>query len=344
MPCNQDSVVEEYLKRLGVSAEDAERIFSLQDIKTLKNVFPARVSVRTALKWYVDLAGPPKKSTLRAFAHCCTDSGQKEDLLRILRVNPESQKEFAKLCHKLRNMYGFLCQFNSAKVPLSFFLELMPPLTPRYYSISSDLLMTPSMVSATVAVVEGGLCTTMLSQLKVGDRVPVYVRKSSFHLPLRAKERPIVMIGPGTGVAPFVGFIHRRRAWQQKKATLGEAILFFGCRKRDEDHIYADLCAAALQDGILSDLDVAYSREQTKKVYVQHHVANRARELWELIDKKGANIYICGDAKHMAKDVEEALVNMLQTHAQMSVQCAKEYLSKLETEDRFLKDVWSSTL
>ncbi|EPY19516.1 NADPH-ferrihemoprotein reductase [Strigomonas culicis] len=222
LPCNPDSLVDAYLSALGVSKEEADRVFSLQDKKTMKNVFPARVSVRTALKWYMDLAGPPKKSTLRAFAHCCTDPAQKEELLRVLRVNPESQKEFTKLCGKLRTIHGFLRKFDSAKVPLSFFVELMPRVSPRYFSISSDLLHTPTTVGVTVAIVDDGLCTTMLKNMKPGDRVPVFVRKSTFHLPLRYKDRPVVMIGPGTGVAPFIGFVQRRRAWKEKRTPCWE--------------------------------------------------------------------------------------------------------------------------
>lgn len=344
LPCNEDRVVDDYLKILDVPPQEATKVFSLQDIKTLKNVFPARVSVRTALKWYTDLTGPPKKSTLRAFAHCCQDPKEKEELLSILRVSPEAQKAFTKLCAQLRTMHGFLRKFSSAKVPLAFFLELMPRIIPRYYSISSDLLADGGAVGITVAIVDGGLCTTMLRDLKEGDRIPVFVRKSSFHLPLRHKERPIVMIGPGTGVAPFIGFIQRRRAWQQKNATLGEAILFFGCRRHSEDYIYEELYSAALQDGILSLVDVAFSRDQAEKVYVQHRIAARADEVWDLIHKKGGNLYICGDAKRMAKDVEAELLHIAMKQGGMREDEAKEYFKRLEGEERLLKDVWSSTL
>lgn len=342
LPCNKDSVVEDYLKILGVSDEDAAKVFSLQDIKTLKNVFPARVSVRSALKWYVDLAGHPKKSTLRAFAHCCEDPKDKEELLRLLRVGPEAQKDFSKLCGKLRTMHGFLRKYASAKVPLAFFFELMPRITPRYFSISSDLLADDASIGITAAVMEGGLCTTMLADLKEGDRVPVFVRSSTFHLPLRDKDRPAIMIGPGTGVAPLIGFLHRRRAWQQKGNAIGKAILFFGCRKESEDFIYEDLCTAALRDGVISSLDVAFSRDQPEKVYVQHRIAARAAELWDLIENRKANVYICGDAKHMAKDVEQELTKIVMQQGGLSEEAAKEYLAKLESSDRYLKDVWSS--
>lgn len=343
LPCNTDELVQQYLTLLGVSDEEANRVFSLQDKKTMKNIFPARVTARTALKWYIDLAGQPKKSTLRAFAHCCTDPAQKQELLAILRVGAESQKEFSKLSSKLRTMYGFLRKYNSAKVPLSFFMELMPRITPRYFSISSDLLATPKSVSITVAVVEGGLCTNMLHQMSVGDRVPIFIRKSTFHLPLRQKERPVVMIGPGTGVAPFIGFLDRRRAWQQKGAEIGPAILFFGCRHHAEDHIYEEFCNAALHDGVLSSLDVAYSRDQAEKIYVQHRLKDRAAEVWQLL-QAGGYVYVCGDAKYMAKDVDAELKRIAEVEGEMGSKEAVEYIKNLEENERYLKDVWSSSL
>ncbi|KAG5500449.1 hypothetical protein JKF63_03542 [Porcisia hertigi] len=343
LPCNSDEVVAQYLHALSISDEEASRVFSLQDKKTLKNVFPARVSVRTALKWYIDLAGPPKKSTLRAFAHSCSDPAQKEELLRILRVGPEAQKEFSKLCGKLRNVHGFLRKFDTAKVPLSLFLELMPRIVPRYYSIATDLLATSTSVGTAVAILDGGLCTSMLAKLQVGDQVPVFVRKSHFHLPLRDKKRPVVMIGAGTGVAPFIGFIARRGVWMQKGAELGKAMLFFGCRRHDEDHIFEEYCTKALHEGHLSVLDVAYSRDQSEKVYVQHRMKERAAEIWEML-ASGANIYVCGDAKRMAKDVEAELKRIVEVNGNMSRDEATEYIKNMETEERYLKDVWSSTL
>ncbi|KPI88857.1 putative p450 reductase [Leptomonas seymouri] len=343
LPCNSDEVVAQYLNLLEVSDEDACRVFSLQDNKTLKNVFPARVTPRTALKWYIDLTGVPKKSTLRAFAHCCTNPSQKEALLRILRVNPEAQSEFARLCKQLRTIAGFLRHFDSAKVPLAFFLELMPRITPRYYSISSDILSTPNSVGTTVGIVDGGLCTSMLANMKIGDKVPVFVRKSTFHLPLRHKERPIIMVGPGTGVAPFIGFLERRRAWQQKGATLGKAILFFGCRRHAEDHIFEEYCKQALEDGVLSVLDTAYSRDQAHKIYVQHRLKERAAEVWEML-ASGANVYVCGDAKFMAKDVDAEMRRIVATQGKKSPEAAEEFMKTMESEERYLKDVWSSTL
>nr|AGN32968.1 P450 reductase [Trypanosoma rangeli] len=341
LPHNTDAMVDAYLQILGLSGEDASQVFSLQD-KTGKNVFPARVTVRTALKWYIDLAGHPKKSTLRAFAHFAKDPAEKEALLKLLLLEPQSMKEFAKLSAKLWNIHGFLRKYRSISLPLEFFLEMMPRIAPRYFSISSDLLSHPHSVSITAAIIQGGLCTGMLREMPCGEKIPVFVRKSKFHLPLRAKERPIVMIGPGTGVAPLIGFLHRRNAWKKRGNELGKAMLFFGCRRKDEDHIYSDFMRECLTNGTLSVLDVAYSREQEAKVYVQHRVRTREDEIWEIL-RDGGNLYLCGDAKYMAKDVEEALVEIVQKKAPMSEEEAKAYFVKLHENDHYLKDVWSSS-
>lgn len=338
LPQNPASVVDDYLRILGV--EDPERVVSLQD-KNFKNSFPARVTIRTVFTWYLDLCGVPKKSTLRGFAFYCEDPAEKEELLRLLRVNPESQEQFKKLLHKLRTVFGFLRKFKSCRVPLGHFLELMPRMTPRYFSISSDQLRTPKELHITVAVVEGGVCTTMLAQSDVGTRIPVFVRKSNFHLPLRHKTKPVVMIGPGTGVAPLIGFCHRRIAWKAKGNEIGDALLFFGCRRRDEDFLYREFLEGCLDDRIITSLDVAFSREQHDKVYVQHRIAARAEELWALV-QQGAYIYICGDAKHMAKDVDATLLRIFSEQGGLSPADAEALIEKMTKEEKLLKDVWSA--
>ena len=341
LPCNSDDVVDQYLSLLNIDSETAGKIVSLRDDR-FKNVFPARVAVREALKWYIDLSGVPKKSTLRAFAHCCTDENEKKDFLGLLKVTHDAQDKFRKLASKLRNVAGFLRKYQSCSVPLNLFLEAMPRMAPRYFSISSDQLTHPNAIHITVAVVADGVCTTMLAKMQVGDKVPVFVRKSNFHLPLRAKNRPIIMIGPGTGVAPLIGFMHRRRAWKEKGNDLGDALLFFGCRNKSEDFIYEEFLGGCVSSGVLTTLDIAFSRDQAQKVYVQHRLKDHGEKLWSLINEGGANVYICGDAKYMAKDVEATLLDIFQKQGGMTADKANDFIAKLEKNGKYLKDVWSA--
>eukprot|EP00744_Colponema_vietnamica_P005156 GILI01007579.1.p1 GENE.GILI01007579.1~~GILI01007579.1.p1 ORF type:complete len:640 (-),score=167.06 GILI01007579.1:308-2227(-) len=341
LPRNRPELVESYLTHLKIDSVEASKIITLQD-KKFKNVFPARVSIRDVLTWYVDLAGVPKKSSLRAFAHCCSDPKEKADLLGALQVTPEGQAKYHDLVASCRNTLGFIEHYPSCVVPINLFLEVMPRMTPRYFSISSDQLAQPKQIFITVALVEGGVCTSMLAEAAVGTRIPIFVRKSTFHLPLRDKKRPIIMIGPGTGVAPLVGFLHRRRVWQEKNNELGEAMLFFGCRNQKDDYLYEEFINKAIGDKIITELHVAFSRDQPEKIYVQHMLQRQADSVWRLLDEGKANVYICGDAKYMAKDVDKVLLEIIQSKGGMSLDAAKQYITKLEKGDRFLKDVWSA--
>jgi NADPH-ferrihemoprotein reductase len=340
LPCNPDDVVEDYLKALGVGETEANTVFMLTDEKK-KSVLPAKVSVRTALKWYVDLCGQPKKSALRAFTHYCTDPAEKAAFQQLLLVNAEAQEKYHVFIKEARTVLGILRKFKSCKIPLAHFLELMPRISPRYFSISSDQLRTPDRVFITVALVEGGLCTTMLSKMEVGAEQPVFVRKSTFHLPMNKKTKPLIWIGPGTGVAPLIGFGHRRSAWKARNQEIGKVLMFFGCRRRNEDFLYESLLNEWVSNGVITTLKVAFSREQAAKRYVQHDIQDCAAEVWEML-MAGANIYICGDAKHMAKDVEATLKGIFISHGGKTQKEADALLEKLTKDERYLKDVWSA--
>ena len=340
LPRNTDKVVDEYLKALGAEA-DADTVVALLD-ENNRNQLPAATTVRNALRWYLDLGGHPKKAVLRAFAHYCTDAAEKEKFLALLRVNDKAQDEYKKLCGKVRTVFGFLRKFSSCKVPLAHFLEAMPRIAPRYFSIASDQLRTPKTIGITVAIVDGGVCTSMLAAAAPGEQVPCFVRKSTFHLPLRAKQRPLVMIGPGTGVAPLVGFLHRRLGWKARNNTLGEAHLFFGCRKEKEDFIHGKFLQSCIDDGVLTGLKVAFSRDTDKKVYVQHKLEEEAALVWRLLGQEGANLYLCGDSRYMAPDVEATLVRIFEKEGGLTKPQAEERLEKLAAQERYFKDVWAA--
>jgi NADPH-ferrihemoprotein reductase len=340
MPRNPAAAVDGYLKALALDAAAAAKVVSLACPSLGRNQLPARVTVREALACYVDLCGPPKKAVLRNLAHYCADAKQKENFLALLRRTPEALAKYHKLAGKLRTTLGFLTKFG-AVVPLGHFFELMPRLAPRYFSIASDQLATPSSVGITVAVIDDGVCTPFLQAAATGAKLPVFVRKSTFHLPLREKTRPLIMIGPGTGVAPLIGFLHRRKTWQSKQHALGKLSFFFGCRSAAEDFIHGDFIKQCAEAGNITCLGLAFSRDQAAKVYVQDKMREHGAELVEMIDD-GANIYICGDAKRMAKDVERTLAELLVKHKGVTLEEAEERLEKLSTSQRFLKDVWAA--
>ncbi len=221
---------------------------------------------------------------------------------------------------------------------------ILPKLSTRLYSISSSPSFHRDELHTTVAVVRyhahnrerGGVCSTMLSdRTPLGARVPIYIQPNKkFRLPADPTA-PIIMIGPGTGVAPFRAFLHERRAL----GATGRNWLFFGERSARTDFLYRDELEAMLSDGHLTRLDTAFSRDQEQKVYVQDRMIESGTEFWKWLDE-GASIYVCGDAFRMAKDVDAALHRIIEAHGQMDADAAKEFVHELQEQNRYHRDVY----
>ena len=217
------------------------------------------------------------------------------------------------------------------------------PLQPRLYSIASSQAAVGEEAHLTIAPVRyelhgtarGGVASTHIAdRLEMGETVPVYVQENPyFRLP--ADEVPIIMIGPGTGVAPFRAFLQEREA----RVASGRSWLFFGERNRRSDFLYQVEWQQWLKDGVLSRLDVAFSRDSAEKVYVQHRLLEQARELYRWLEE-GAHLYVCGDEKNMSRDVHEALIQVIGREGDLSWEEAEDYLRRLSAEHRYQKDVY----
>jgi cytochrome P450/NADPH-cytochrome P450 reductase len=183
------------------------------------------------------------------------------------------------------------------------------------------------------------VCSTYLSEREAADVVYAFVKdtKSRFRLPENPRT-PMIMIGPGTGLAPFRGFLQERAALKAQGKEVGESLLFFGCRHPEQDFIYEDELRAFAEQGI-TDLSVAFSRLDGKKTYVQDKIKENQDKVWQLI-QKGANIYICGDASKMAPDVRKAFAEIYSAKMGKSEQEANQWLDDLTAQDRYLVDVW----
>lgn len=224
------------------------------------------------------------------------------------------------------------------------FVEALDPLQPRLYSISSSHKASPGRVSLTVDHVRYmvgdrerlGVASTYLAEtLRPGDRVETYVQRShGFALPTDATT-PIVMVGPGTGIAPFRGFLQEREAIGAK----GPAWLFFGHQRQEVDFFYEDELHDLLASGTLSNLSLAWSRDTDRKVYVQDRMREEGAALWSWL-AAGAHFYVCGDAKRMAVDVEAALVAVCEQHGGMDTAGAKQFLKELRAAGRYRADVY----
>lgn len=221
---------------------------------------------------------------------------------------------------------------------------LLPKLTPRLYSISSSPAAHGAQIHTTVAVVRfnahnrdrGGVCSTFFAdRTTIADRLPIYIQPNKkFKLPANP-DAPIIMIGPGTGIAPFRGFLHERRALGHK----GKNWLFFGERSSATDYLYREELESMHADGHLTHLDTAFSRDNGHKIYVQDKMVDQAPQLWSWL-QDGASVYVCGDATRMAKDVHGALSRIAQEQGAMSAQAAEEYVGALKEQHRYHRDVY----
>ena len=221
--------------------------------------------------------------------------------------------------------------------------EALRKLAPRSYSIASSLRANPDEVHLTVAAVRyeafgtphwGAASTYLADRVAEGEHVKVFIEKNPrFRLP--APDVPIVMIGPGTGVAPFRAFVEERA----EQGARGDNWLFFGDRNFSSDFLYQLEWQRHLKRGNLRRLDVAFSRDQRQKVYVQDVMRQQGAELWRWFER-GAVIYVCGDAKRMAGDVEDALLDVICAHGGFGRDDAETYLKELRRERRYQRDVY----
>ncbi|MBK8805764.1 MAG: hypothetical protein IPO21_03560 [Bacteroidales bacterium] len=260
----------------------------------------------------------------------------------VLHSIEKNETDLAEYC-KNRDLLDLIEEFPTHITPQELVL-LLRKLPPRLYSIASSQSMYPNEVHLTIGVVRysknnrdhEGVCSTFMSdRIDNNLEVPVYIRSTPhFRLP-SDDTAPIIMIGPGTGIAPFRAFIQERIA---KNAT-GKNWLFFGDRNSSSDFLYEDELVDYHKKGILTNLSLAFSRDQEKKIYVQNKMMERAAELYNWIEE-GATIYICGDKINMAQDVKRAVLNILIEEGQMTVADAYMYLNQLIAQKRYLEDVY----
>ena len=257
------------------------------------------------------------------------------------------EKRYIALVHRAvksdRGLIDLLHAYPGVIVETSELVSILPRLSPRLYSISSSPAAHGRQVHCTIAVVRyrshtrerGGIASTMLcDRVEVGARLPIYIQPNKkFRLP--AADVPMIMIGPGTGIAPFRSFLHERQALGHK----GRNWLFFGERSAQTDFLYCEELREMQQNGHLTRLDTAFSRDQVQKIYVQDRMKEHGAELWRWL-ADGAQVYVCGDASRMAKDVDAALHDVITDHGGMSIDAAKDFVSQLHDDRRYHRDVY----
>jgi len=278
-------------------------------------------------------------ATPRFLDHWASITGSSE--LERLRSPEESAARTAFLHN--HHILDIVNRFPASGIEPATLLAGLRPLQPRLYSIASSLATAPDEVHLTVSTVRynlhdiprTGVASGQLASLTDEDAtLPVYIQPSA-HFRLPANDVPIIMIGAGTGVAPYRAFMQQREA----EAAQGRSWLFFGERNFRSDFLYQVEWQALLKSGALSRMDVAFSRDGADKVYVQDRLRQQGRDIYAWLEE-GAQIYVCGDATHMAPDVHSALAGIVETHGGLSHEAANEYLAELQRDRRYLLDVY----
>lgn len=345
-PQNSPKDVQEFCSLLRL---DPDRVFVLEphdpDTPAPPHL-PQPCSVQHLVERYLDIRSVPRRSFFQLLSYFSPDEQEREKLQEF--SSAAGQEELYTYCNRpRRTTLEVLIDFphTTPSIPADYLLELIPRIRPRAFSIASAMQAHPKKLQILMAVVQyktklhevrRGLCSTWLASIRPedGQRVPLWVKKGSLKFP-SDPDTPLVMVGPGTGVAPFHSAI-------QERAALGKPgnNLFFGCRGKTKDFYYEEEWKDLEKRGLLR-IFTAFSRDQEDKVYVQHRIEENGAYLWELISNTQAYFYIAGNAKSMPTQVTDALKSVFQSEGQMSAPEAEQYLVMLEKSGRFQSETWS---
>jgi NADPH-ferrihemoprotein reductase len=393
-PTNAGMEVDRFLKTFGLE-EKKDRVISMKGLDpTAKVPFPTPTTYDAAVRYHMEICAPVSRQFMHTLAAFAPDETAKKEMVR-LGSDADYFKE--KVSSQMMNIAQAVATVSPgpwSAVPFSCLVEGLTKIQPRYYSISSSSLVQPNKISIT-AVVESiripgaghivkGVTTNYLLALKQkqngdpnpsphgltyditgprnkydGFHVPVHVRHSNFKLPSNP-SKPIIMVGPGTGVAPFRGFVQERAEQAKNGEDVGTTVLFYGCRKSTEDWLYkaewdvsqegekdlavmtADRLRQEYKKALGDKLIIfnAFSREGSKKVYVQHLIQENGKLVNDLLQQK-ANFYVCGDASHMAREVNDVLGQIIASERGVDEKKAEQLVKSMRSSGVYQEDVWS---
>ncbi|CAL8074180.1 unnamed protein product [Calicophoron daubneyi] len=375
LPSNPDDLVERLGSLLALDLDQPITLEAVDPLTPRRHPFPCPCTYRTAFTHYLSITGPPRMNLFSKASLYATDKLEAEQL-RLLGSNTSEGKLYYKqyVLDEYRNIVDILGEFRSLRLPNELLLQSLDRLKPRFYSISSSLLAHPNRIHITARLVEHltksgrnftGLTTNWLNSrdplVASHALVPVYVQPSCFHLP-RSPKIPVIMIGAGTGLAPFRAFIQQRWAQLKDKGAISlfsltvcspplhrveisgnkQSLmwLFFGCRRRLEDYLYADELEMARNLGAVN-LFVAFSRESNQKVYVQDLMREVSSDICALLENMHAHVYVCGSARTIGKAVHKCLVEIIAYRYKISTADAEKHLNSLRLAGRYHTDVWN---
>ena len=324
-PTNDPELVDQIIRALGAKGDEP--------VTAAKTAKP----FREALLRDFSITQPTPKF-LKAIAERASAAPMLKELLHPDRKNDLQNYLWG------AEVIDFLLDHPSVKFTPEEFVGLLTKLQPRLYSVASSLRVFPDQVHLVVDVVRyesrgrvrKGVASTFLAERADKSPVPIYPSSAKhFHMP-EDQSVPLIMVGPGTGVAPFRAFLQERQAIGAK----GKNWLFFGAQRETCDYAYKEDWERLSSDGLLTRLDCAWSRDQAHKIYVQDKMLVNAAEIWKWLDGEGAHFYVCGDARRMAKDVDAALRKIVEEQGGKGAEGASEYVEKLKSDKRYKRDVY----
>lgn len=334
---------------------------------SIPDYIPEKCSVEFMLTWCLEIRATPKKAMIRGLVEHTCDAGERRRLQELCSKQGGSDYN-----HFVRDLsvgiLDLLNAFPSCRPPIELLIEHLPKLQARPYSAASSSLFHPGKLHFVFNIVEfapcgersvprRGVCTGWLAKLSTMQnssedpatpQICIFSRpSSSFHLPSDTSV-PIVMVGPGTGVAPFIGFLQHREKLQQQNGDgrFGESWLFFGCRSHEKDYLFREELSDFVENATLTHLKVSFSREapggteENHPKYVQDYLKIYAKEIVQLLTELNGSLYVCGDAKNMARDVNDTLMNIISAELCVDKLEAMKTLASLRDQKRYLQDVW----
>ncbi|MEH7476271.1 assimilatory sulfite reductase (NADPH) flavoprotein subunit [Bacillus altitudinis] len=325
-PTNDPALVDELIQTCGWNEEEAVTVHKNGDTLPLKEALTSHFEITVLTKPLLQkIAALTKSESL----HALLEEGNEEKLKEYIAG---------------RDLVDAARDFGPFEGTAAEFTSILRKIPARLYSIASSLKANDEEVHLTIGAVRydahgrerQGVCSILCAErLQPGDTLPVYIQHNqNFKLP-QDPDTPIIMVGPGTGIAPFRSFMQER----EEMGANGKSWLFFGDQHFVTDFLYQTEWQKWLKDGVLTKMDVAFSRDTEEKVYVQHQMKKQSKELFEWLEQ-GAYVYICGDEKHMAHDVHNTLLSIIQEEGAMSKEKAESYLANLQQQKRYQRDVY----
>ena len=298
----------------------------------------------------VELQDVARRDDIEVLARYTDDPEQQAALRSLAGEDEEAQARYREQVFATnRSVLDLLDQFPACRLPFEEYLDMLPPLRPRYYSISSSPLTGPTVCSITTGVVRGparsgtgtftGVASGHLAQLPEDGTVFVFVREPTIEFRPPATDRPMIMVGAGTGLAPFRGFLQERAAQREQGLPTVRSLLFFGCRTSLTDQLYADELRS-YEERDLVRVEYAYSQEPGRPGrYVQEAFLDCADEVWDLL-QDGAVVLVCGNAATIAPGVRRSLLHIFRERTSTTEADAEAWLAGLRAADRFVEDIW----